>query len=57
MTSTELPMGVSLAVAGIRTAVSATRQSQIDAGAASVLWIEDKRRCELREMMSTFYFV
>ena len=32
MTSAELPMGVSLAVAGIRTAVSATRQSQINAG-------------------------
>ena len=32
VTSAELPMGVSLAVAGIRTAVSATRQSQINAG-------------------------
>merc|ERR1719447_631271 len=35
VTSTELPMGVSLAVAGIRTAVSATRQSQIDAAAGT----------------------
>ena len=32
VTSAELPMGVSLAVAGIRTAVSAPRQSQINAG-------------------------
>jgi len=31
ITNSELPMGVSLAVAGIRTAVSATRQNQIEA--------------------------
>jgi len=35
VTSAELPMGVSLAVAGIRTAVSATRQSQINAAAGT----------------------
>jgi len=35
VTSAELPMGVSLAVAGIRTAISATRQSQINAAAGT----------------------